>query len=93
MPNPATIPGIVRTPKGLPTVRWCLEALKWAGWQYEGIEPVYDGDTGLTHRLYWFTDPNGKKHGLVAWGLRHEAETVWMNAQIAAASLLTNSNP
>jgi hypothetical protein len=93
MNNPATIPNIVRTPKGLPTVKWCIETLKWAGWQYEGMEPAYDGDTGLTHRLYWFTDPNGKKHGLAAWGLRDEAEQAWMNAQIAAASLLTTRTP
>mgnify|MGYP006273258967 CR=1 FL=1 len=93
MPNPATIPDIVRTPTGLPTIRWCLEVLEWAGWQHKFTEPAYDSDSGLTHRLYFYIDPNGKQYGLNASGLRQEAEILWMQAQVCAVSLLTTRNP
>ena len=93
MNNPATIPNICRTPKGLPTVKWCLEVLEWAGWQHEFTEPAYDDDTGHTHRVYFLIDPNGKQHGLTAGGLRYEAEIVWVQAQVCAESLLTTRTP
>ena len=93
MKNPATIPMIERTPTGLTKIKWCIETLKWAGWQYKLTEPAYDGDTGNTHTVYFFVDPDGKDQGLVAGGLRHEAEWIWMQAQISAAALLTGSTP
>ena len=93
MKNPATIPMIQRTPTGLTKIKWCIETLKWAGWQYKLTEPAYDGDTGNTHTVYFFVDPDGKDQGLVAGGLRHEAEWIWMQAQISAAALLTGSTP
>jgi len=93
MNNPATIPMIQRTPTGLTKIKWCIETLKWAGWQYKLTEPAYDGDTGNTHTVYFFVDPDGKDQGLVAGGLRHEAEWIWMQAQISAAALLTGSTP
>ena len=84
MANLTTIPNICRTTNGLPAVKWCIDTLKWAGWQYEGISPFYDSDTGLTHRLYFHIDPNGRQYGLNASGLRQEAETLWMQAQVCA---------
>ena len=93
MNNPATIPAIIRTPKGLPTIRWCLETLEWAGWRYKFTEPAYDSDTGHTYRVYFFIDPQGRDHGLCAGGLRHEAEVLWTQAQVCAASLLTTRTP
>jgi hypothetical protein len=51
MKNPATIPMIQRTPTGLPKIKWCIETLKWAGWQYKFTEPAHDSDTGHTYTV------------------------------------------
>jgi hypothetical protein len=93
MNNPATIPHIQRTPKGLPKVSWCIETLKWAGWKFESLERVHDGTTGQTYRLHFVEAPNGTKHGLATWGLRAEALKVWTAAQKTANSFLTGSTP